>query len=482
MTPTQNILTDPVIRYLSLALDVDLMKMLLQQRLLTSGDRHIQHCEIERIKYKPAKNCLVCYRLTIINRRTETSVESLMSARFYEPGGSQSRYLKAKANCQSSRRSNGFFLAPVIHLPEQDCVIWVFPNDRKLESLARLNDEQHLQNVMFPNLVTQHWGQHWALIRLQSERIHYLPEHTCCVRAQLVLRNAQTGENKIQLLYGKTYYNNQGSAAFHVMTQLWGSAERKQGLLAIPQPVAYLPKDKVLWQYGVPGRPVLEWVKTDPAFYHRFDEVAGQVAALHQSRITVEQQITRTQLCQKLNEVVTMAAQVKPEIIQVLQPLAAELIRRKSSITNRPEAVLHGDLHLKNMLADESQLYLIDLDDIHRGDPLQDIASLIAAILSQTVIQVFSVTDAQRMIRTFLFHYQCRIILEIDYLDLRWYVAVALINERVSRAISRLKEGRLDSLNNLVALAAEITLSSDTPTWCNTDNCETPMEDDSATR
>jgi tRNA A-37 threonylcarbamoyl transferase component Bud32 len=473
---------DPVIRHLRLAMDVDRIKALLQQSLLNSGFRNIHQCQIERIKYKPAKNCLVCYRLTIVNSQTQASEEALLCARFYGSGESQSRFLKAKVNNKSSRLAYRCFIAPVLHLSELDCVIWVFPNDRKLKSLALLNDEKQLKQVMFPSLVKQYWGDHWNLIRLHSERIHYLPEHTCCVRTQLVLKNTQTSENAIQLLYGKTYYNNQGSEAFKVMTQLWDSDLRKQGLLAIPQPVVYLPDQKVLWQYSVPGRPVLDWVKTDPSFYQRFDEIAGQVAALHQSRIKVEQQISRTQLCQKLNEVVTLTSCVKPTISQILQPLVTELASTDITASMRPEAILHGDLHLKNMLADESQIYLIDLDDIHRGDPLQDIASLIAAILSQSVIQVFSETDAQRMIQLFLYHYQHRVLWEIDTQALRWYVAVALINERVSRSISRLKDGRLDNLDNLVTLAAEIFLSSYAPVWCKPACCETVMEVDCATR
>jgi hypothetical protein len=482
MIPTHSIPTDPVIRHLDMALDVERMQVLLQQRLLTSGDRHIQQCEIERIKYKPAKNCLVCYQLTIINNKTGTSVECLLSARFYESGGSQSRYLKAKSSRMSKRQPGAHSTAWLLHFPELDCVVWVFPNDRKLKSLPLLNDEKQLREIMFPNLIKQHWGEDWTLARLHSERIHYLPEHTCCVRTQLVLKHAQTSENTIQLLYGKTYYNNQGSEAFKVMTQLWDSDVRKQGLLAIPQPVAYLPDYKVLWQHSVPGRPVLDWVKTDPSFYQRFDEIAGQVAALHQSRIKVAQQITRTQLCQKLNAVVKLTAHVKPAINQILQPLVAELASINSPALVRTEAILHGDLHLKNMLADDSQIYLIDLDDIHRGDPLQDIASLIAAILAQSVIQVFSVADAQRMIQLFLYHYQRRVLWEIDTQVLRWYVAVALINERVSRSISRLKNGRLDNLDNLVALAAEIFLSSYPPVWCKPACCETVLEADCATR
>jgi hypothetical protein len=86
------------------------------------------------------------------------------------------------------------------------------------------------------------------------------------------------------------------------------------------------------------------------------------------------------------------------------------------------------------------------------------------------------------MIQLFLYHYQRRVLWEIDTQVLRWYVAVALINERVSRSISRLKNGRLDNLDNLVALAAEIFLSSYPPVWCKPACCETVLEADCATR
>jgi|GEM_PF-955695 len=480
MIPTKTIPIDPVIRHLQMAVDVEYMKALLQQRLMISGERFIQHCEIERIKYKPAKNCLVCYRLSIVNSMTGTSTESLLSARFYELGGSYSRYLKAKTKNRADWPASSRSAMLLLHFPKLDCVVWVFPKDRKLKSLELLNNEKQLRETMFPGMIERHWGKHWQLIKLHTERIHYLPEHTCCVRVQLVLRNGLSGENKIQLLYGKTYYNHQGREAFNMMSQLWNSAARKHGLLAIPEPVTYFAEHKILWQQSVPGRPVLEWVKTVPSFYQRFDEIATQVVILHQSRITVIHQSTRTQLCQKLDQVVSLTEHVMPTFNQSLKPLIRELARTQYFVSNRPEAILHGDLHLKNMLADERQIYLIDLDDLHRGDPLQDIGSLIAAILYQSILDVFSVADAQRMIKLFLQHYQRQVVWEIDQQALRWYVAVALINERVWRSISRLKNGRLDNLNQLVAMAEHVATATQAPVWCESNGINT-METNSAT-
>ncbi len=472
--------TDSVVRQLNQGLNVDHMKALFQQRLFASSELQIQHCAIDRIKYKPGKNCLVCYRLVIINRKTGLSVDRLLSARFYESGGSLRRFKKAKLNNQLFRQQATRSAELLIHLSELDCVIWVFPNDRKLKSLALLNNEQRLQKIIFPGLIEQHWGEQWKLMKLQSQRVHYLPEHTCCVRTQLILRHQQTGESKIQLLYGKTYYNNQGCEAYKVMRQLWTSDVRKLGLLAIPQPVTYAAEHKMLWQHSVPGQPVLEWLKSDPVFYSRFDEIAEQVVALHQSAIKVSKQITRTQLCQQLNTVVDLISLVMPDSHQSLESLVARLSNQQNCDTRRPEAILHGDLHLKNMLADEQQIYLIDLDDVHRGDPLQEIGSLIAAILCQSVNQVFSQTDALRMIQLFLYHYQGLVSWRINPDDLRWYVAVALVNERISRSISRLKEGRLQNIKRLLALATEIATSQEAPVWCDVNLSEQVMEFDRA--
>lgn len=474
MIPSKTIPDDPVIRHLDSALNPGRMKIILQQRLLSSGNRYIQLCEIERIKYKPAKNCLVCYRLTIANRASETNVDILISARFYEPGGSKSRFRKASTN-KTEQLQSGSIAAPVIHLPELDCVIWVFPNDRKIDSLALLNDEKRLKQLVFPRLIKMHWGQHWQLTELKSERVHYLPEHSCCVRTQVTINNAQSGENQTHVLYGKTNYNNQGQQAFNQMTQLWNSKLRKQGVLAIPQPVVYLAKYKTLWQLGVPGRPVQDWVKQHPDFYQRFDEIASQVAALHQSGISVEQQTEPISPDQKLNEVMALVSHIKPEINKLLFPLIAELKNTRPATSDRPEAVLHGDLHLKNVLADEQQVYLIDLDDLQSGDPLQDIGSLIATILYQSQIQVFSPAQAQQMIARFLYCYQNLVSWNIESGALRWYVAVALINERLSRSISRLKDGRLDNLHELVSLAAEIAMSAYTPAWCEPECCKTSL-------
>lgn len=457
MMPTRQIQSDPVVSHLLLALDTGEFKQILQQQIFNECGYLIDEIKIERIKYKPAKNCLVCYRLSIAHCITGKRLNLLFSARFYESGGSHSRYLKTRSHQDASNRFKGHDIPPVIHLPDIDCLIWVFPSDRKLNYLKFIDSEQTLREQIIPVVIQQHWGQDWALIKLSSEQVHYLPEHACCFRVQLALSNKKLMFSQIALLYTKTYYNQQGLKTFNVMTQLWNHQLRKSGRLNIPQPVCYQSEYRMLWQLSVPGCSIQDSLNNGHCAYQQFSDIARQVAALHQSAIEVSHVSTRSNLCRKLKQVFSVSEIVFPEIRSRLARIILHLFDQEPYLSSRPHAVLHGDLHLKNILVDSQQIYLIDLDDIQLGDPLQDIGSLIAAILYQSVLQNITQSESRRIIQTLLSTYQQSVDWTVDLNALRWFVATALIHERIARSISRLKQGRLEIVSELVELADSLT-------------------------
>ena len=106
---------------------------------LRQTDRRVfqlQACQIERVKYKPGRNCLICYRLQFYDPQTGARDEQILSARVYPLGRSASRFRKAQARLLVQPKIG----PPLLHLPALGMVAWGFPNDRKLTGLGRLMD------------------------------------------------------------------------------------------------------------------------------------------------------------------------------------------------------------------------------------------------------------------------------------------------------------------------------------------------------
>lgn len=464
----QTLPRESVIPNLDTALNPSAMKPVFQQWLAGERGLEVESCTIERIKYKPGKNCLVCYRLQVLGTNPLQTHELRLGARFYEAGGSLSRYQKAARRLNGGRAaglSREGVMPPLIHLPDLDCVIWVFPHDRKLTSLPLLSSPSMLASDVLPELVRHHWGNQWRFSEVEAELQHYLPEHSACVRVALTLIHSETGAVQTPVMYGKTYYNDQGARTLAAMEQLWCCPARQQGRLAIPKPIVYQPRYRLLWQHAVAGRPLLALLKENPANSQRMTEVAVNVATLHHTRIGISGHIGIEALCHRLHRTLVLVEMTKPELGRPLTNLVRRLLRGSRKLAKPKVALLHGDLHLKNVLAAPEKVSLIDLDNLILGDPYQDIASLTASLLNQALIGELDRATAQRAITLFLDRYFQQMPWSLDPAALRWHLSAALLNERLTRAISRLKAGRWDRLAEILSLADKIERGDDVLSW-----------------
>ncbi|WDT73559.1 MAG: hypothetical protein MPW17_21685 (plasmid) [Candidatus Manganitrophus sp.] len=83
------------------------MKALFQAEFFPEGRFRIEACSIERVKYKPGKNCLVCYRLEIRDRMTQQVFTQRLSTRIFEKGGRSPGSKKRNYKTVSCRFSEG---------------------------------------------------------------------------------------------------------------------------------------------------------------------------------------------------------------------------------------------------------------------------------------------------------------------------------------------------------------------------------------
>jgi tRNA A-37 threonylcarbamoyl transferase component Bud32 len=444
---------DPALPRLADALDQERMQAelaaLVEARAVPGvGSKRVrvERCRIERVRYKPGRSCLVSYALELRVDDADETCGQILCARMYPPNESASRYAKAARAPLASVA----FGAPLAQLPSLDMVVWAFPNERKLASLARLTDDAWLRVRTLPGLVTRLRGPHWHLERSSHDLVHYVPEHTCTVRAVLDACRSD-GLRRRSVVYGKAYWDDGGRHVGEAMRQLSQSRAVQSGSLGIARPLVYDEQDRVLWQEGLEGETLEQRHPDDRIPEATLRRVAGAVASLHGSPVTQLPRLRPRDVLDELRGRADVIAWSRPQLRPALDRLLRAL--SKSLPHAGVAATLHGDLHPKNVFLIGDRVWLIDLDAIRRGPAEHDLASWIACMLYRACLRRAPLDAALAAAREFVDCYEAGRGAFVDARALEWYAAAALVNERAHRVLSRLKSGRLEILDDLVQLA-----------------------------
>ncbi|GAB4421838.1 MAG: hypothetical protein Fur0044_19570 [Anaerolineae bacterium] len=464
MSLTLEIPQDKTLPQLAAALDIAAMRSIFEQALfagiapggeaaLSTGRFQIRACQIERIKYKPGQNCLICYQLTIHDTLTQQDSDQILCGRIYERGSGYAHFIKARTPSLVTPK----FGPPLLYLPGLEMVVWVFPNDRKLDALPKLMDQTYLQQEVLSEVVAANFGNQWQITELAQRLVHYVPEHTCTSRVQLQLGQKQTGEKLSLVLYGKTYYNRAGEETYQLMEQLWVSKRRQEGRLRLAQPLAYQPHLKMLWQVELPGQTLLAQDLSSPPFLNLLSRAAVALAEFHQTQVACAKSSHLSDWLTKLQEMKQLLRQVRPAGQKKLDILVERLLDQAEQLGPQPVATLHGDLHLKNFFVEGEQVALIDLDNLCHGSPWQDVGSFSAGLLYWGLFMAMPTPLIWQFIDAFCQQYEQNVPWPMSRFALNWYTAAALINERAFRCVTRLKSGRLDLLDDLIDLADSIS-------------------------
>jgi thiamine kinase-like enzyme len=445
---------DETLPQLSKALDVSLMLEKFQATLFEteqfSQRFRVTGCEVVYVKYKPHKPCTVCYQLVIRDTDTNHVHTQLHSARIFEAGDSTLRY----TNAQNLPLIPPCCGKALIHIPEFEMVIWSFPNDRKLGSLPQLTDPVLLQEKLLPELLVRLFGQGWTIVRATTEVMNYVPRYSCTVKVMIKMRSRQLAEKKSLTLYGKTYVDQKGGEnAYAVMHELWETDARKSGEFRMAQPAWYDPTHNIFWQFAVPGTTLLQYDLRSPHFAKLLEKAGETIATFHTLPVTRTAHIRFEDRVSRLQHSNLALSHLKPHVIQLFQSIVTLLIDQVEGLGDQLETTLHGDLHFKNFIADGTSVAMIDLDEIGKGSPFHDVGSCVSFLLYQGLEVGLSAPRIEELVKMFVQGYQQHVAWDVTEPVLRWYVVVALIDERVNRCLKKAKPGTVEQIERLLKLA-----------------------------
>jgi aminoglycoside phosphotransferase (APT) family kinase protein len=359
----------------------------LRARLSVLLDENLDACTRVRATYHPGRSLRLLLRV---------SNDRLVAARAYAPGASRSRFEHARAAAGDNVR----------HDEELATVFFLFPADRKLAALARLD------NGSWPRIP----GAGAVSYRL----VAYSPE-----RAATAV--AEDGRGR-QVAFVKLHAG--GTAGRTVMVH---RALRARGL--------HTPAVLAAW-------PALSAFAVDPAEGERLDgtgwDAFGRtLARLHSLAPVDRRRLTRLDVDSLRDAAATITA-LRPDVASAVYELEDAL--RSSVPGYAPAVCVHGDAHPKNVVVDGEHAALVDLDDVAGGAAAADVGSVLAGIRVDALLGRRDPSCADAFLDGYGLH---------DLVAVRWYTAAALLRERALRSITRLRAEGLERMHDVLAAARE---------------------------
>ncbi|MBO0797972.1 MAG: phosphotransferase, partial [Blastocatellia bacterium] len=374
----REIIFDEKLPQMRALLDASAMRAVFERELASAYGRaatetsiwRIDECSIASAKYRPRQNFLIAYRLKIADLPAGPGREQLVTVLACPEGESLPLFRNAMG-------------VGVFHLPELEAVVRAFPNDRKLTGLPALVDPLSLGRRFLPEIVAADFGSGWRIEELESSPVQYRPERACTVRVNLHLRNVRTAAGESLVLFGKTYCQAEGEAAWLGLQTLWNSEARREGRIAIPRPLAYQAEIKTLWQCGLEGKPLNEFNVCSGRFGELLEQAGSTLAELHRTppgQIAAAPVVATSDIVSQLETAAHLLGRLPLKRSEELRSVIGKLTALSECAVSGLIATLHGDLHLKNLLVTKERIVLLDLDNLSLGDPLRELGSFIASL------------------------------------------------------------------------------------------------------
>lgn len=407
-------------------------------------------CEVDRVKYRPQRNCSVSYRLHLRTLQHLHGFEQRVSARFCHSGEAAPRHQRAAAR--------GWTASPagpgISHVPALDMLAHWLPNDPKLAALPLLCNDTKLRSHCLPEVVAALTGGRGRLVDHHTTLQQVVPELRVCARVALRIQPAPGLALTAHTLYAKADAQRSGAATQAVMHALSHSAAQAQGRLRTPQALLWQGLAGLHWQLAVPGMPLEdEDPQLGPASSAR---VGAQLAALHATPVAGLRSVGAEGLRTQVHGAVALLSRVEPAWQPMLARLAARLQSGAEALAGEPVVTLHGDLHPRNILVDGGQLAFIDLDGVHAGPAVLELGAWVADLLYRAALDGAAPDRALASGRAFLSAYSADGGRAVEHPLLAWSTAHDLLCKRAYRCVANLKPGRFEIVPQLLSLADAI--------------------------
>ena len=369
---SQTVIRDDRLIGLGVMLNDDLSRDQISSALSDQSIR-LLFSEIRYVRYKPATNCIIGYRLKyVLAGRTEED-----SCYAYAKCYLKEDFANAKEKLEGM--SDVGPMCPV-SLPEINTIIYPVWCDKELEGVELAFSPRKMARPLRDGL-TEFPDTQWRLSdkKLRAEIVRYKPERRAVIKLDTRAKNRTTGEKIPLTVYARCYADDRGGTIGPLMTALSETGALLDQPVIVPSPISYILEKRVLLTRSIEGRPLSDCMSSGEA--ELFLTKSG--AALSWIHSVKYEQLKPLSNSDYLHEVCATAdslSQIVPSQAALIKELKSALVKKLSPEIESSIGLIHGDFYSDQVLVSsvDRPVAVIDFDRVAYGDQLIDLANFCA--------------------------------------------------------------------------------------------------------
>ncbi len=276
-------------------------------------------------------------------------------------------------------------------LPELGVELRTAPSDTSLPLVRQLTDAARARVLLEVAIWAGTQGHSDVQIETCRPRVmRHDRGSRCTVRYEIDHPPTSAGPRLPRVVVAKTYRDQTGRNAYDGMRSLWSSELSRSPLLAIAEPLAYLPELRLLVQGPVPGDQTLEdliqaWLRggmpARPGGLGTYlARTARGLAALHGCGVADGEFATLEGEVTEIRALVERLALVVPELARAAEPLLIRVGDLAAEHEAGPLRPSHGTFRPAQVLLHRGRVGFIDFDGFCQAEPALDVARFRAGI------------------------------------------------------------------------------------------------------
>jgi hypothetical protein len=416
----------------------------------------VDECRIDRVYHKPGKNCGIVYYL-----RCHDQANQPFDPWFYAKISVNGEGYTKPGKAEPGEWPGCGFWKPVSLWREMNMLLHAFPYDPKLAYLGQLLEPDFVKRRVEENLSGFGLPAGWKCREVVCHKIKYMPARRCVLRYEILVTDAANNRRHI-VFYSKTYNNARSRYVYEVLQKLCASPACASGHLNIPGPIAHIDVANTLWQQAWKGNKFgdvmqqLGWANLPQSGF--VPKIAAMLAALHQIELSdpsLQPGPSPAMVLENAHDDAIDILHFLPEQQGILQRITETLTASTPGPEEQtPQTTIHGSCKVAQILCRDDDLALVDFDSIACGDPLYDVAELIASLVYLRVSDEIPVAPITASVESFLASYQERVPWVCDRRRLAWYVVAFLLGKTHS-SLKRLEAKEAENISSAFDLVYE---------------------------
>lgn len=249
--------------------------------------------------------------------------------------------------------------------PELNLFLFFFPTDPIFPALPTVYDSEAMRPILQPHF--DHLRPGVEVRSVTATRVKYLPEISCIVRYE-----ADIGEKRPLIVYGKVQHSRRGQLTYDVMKALWELPARASGDLVLSEPLGYYPKYDLLVQSEVRGDEI-QSDRQSEIFLKQCEAAGRTIGYIHESAIAVGNPHTVDVEIDRLFNRLEEFKMSSPTVYMTLRALLKQIRAKADRIPPEAPVPSHGDYKYNQFLYDGTNFGLIDVEYFVQAEPSFDL-------------------------------------------------------------------------------------------------------------